>query len=63
MMYSILVSALGVSLRSSYPNARVRKGLIINSFNFFSRLREEEDLFVNELLNFLTRVVVVLKVS
>lgn len=32
-------------------------------FIFFSRLREEEDVFVNELLNFLTRVVVVFKVS
>ena len=50
-------------LGASYPNARARRGLIINFFDFFSRLREEEDVFVNELLNFLTRVVVVLKVS
>ena len=31
--------------------------------NIFSRLREEEEVFVNELLNFIQRVILVFKVS
>lgn len=31
--------------------------------NIFSRLREEEEVFVNELLNFIQRVVLVFKVG
>lgn len=46
----------GLERRNSYLN-------ILSFYFFSSHLREEEDVFVNELLHFLTRVVIVLKVS
>lgn len=60
------VQALYFSARSISLNVvwtREKKFLLKYSLFFFSRLREEEDVFVKELLHFLCRVVLVFKVS